>query len=53
MPGSAFAAATTSEVTLSGTNLTLVAAVAAVAVVALAIGVVFRREPSRRGQPRT
>jgi K(+)-stimulated pyrophosphate-energized sodium pump len=44
MPGSAFAAATTSEVTLSGTNFTLVAIVAAVAVAALAMGVVFRRQ---------
>jgi K(+)-stimulated pyrophosphate-energized sodium pump len=44
MLGSAQAAATTSEVTLSGNNLTLVSAVAVVAVVALVMGVVFRRQ---------
>jgi K(+)-stimulated pyrophosphate-energized sodium pump len=44
MLGSPHAAATTSEVTLSGDNLTLVAIVAGVAVVALAMGVVFRRQ---------
>jgi K(+)-stimulated pyrophosphate-energized sodium pump len=44
MLGSAQAAGTTSEVTLSGNNLTLVAIVAVVAVVALAMGVVFRRQ---------
>ena len=44
MLGSAHAAAATSEVTLSGNNLTLVSIVAVVAVVALAMGVVFRRQ---------
>jgi K(+)-stimulated pyrophosphate-energized sodium pump len=50
MLGSARAAATTSEVTLAGDNLTLVVIVAAIAVLGLGMAVVFRRQVLAAGE---